>query len=236
MHRAVINRCLSREGINIFDEVVKEIEYEFNKSVRSVEDMRERDNKKRKGDIWEVFCKDWLIGSGNYSRVWLLDEYNTEFPHAFVSKQDNGIDLIGLTLGGWHAIQCKYRGKGLRVDWKSLSTFIAMCERTRAQDGLPWTRFVVMTNCTGITNKLPRTPKDKSICLKTFQNTSWDHWLRMVGKDNAIRLGNGEGAIQSNPVPMFKPLTLNVITPTMKQPEVEELRLRRLAYYSSKGL
>ena len=230
MHRAVINRCLSKEGINIFDEIVREIEYEFNKSVRSVEDMRERDNKKRKGDIWECFCKDWLIGSGGYTCVWLLQEYNTEYPHAFVSKQDNGIDLIGLTPDGWHAIQCKYRGKGSRVDWKSLSTFVAMCERTRAQDGLPWHKFVVMTNCSGITNKLPRTPKDKSICLKTFQNTRRDHWLRMVGKDNAIRLGNREIA------PTFKPLTLNVITPGTQKPGVEELRLRRLQYYTSKGL
>lgn len=233
MHTAVISKYLSRDGFNIFDEVVREIEYEFNKPVNNIQDMKDRANKKRKGDIWEEFCKDWLLASGDYTQVWLLNEYNTEFPHAFVSEQDNGIDLIGLTSMGWHAIQCKYRGKGLRVDWKSLSTFIAMCERTRSHNGFLWEKYIVMTNCVGVTHKLPRTPKDKNICRKDLQNTSRDHWLRMIGKDHGKKLGFSSFTSDNSPLTAEQPityLTLNIISPL---PNIDEIRRRRLQYYST---
>ena len=247
MHSMIISRYLSvlDETINIFDEIEKQIEYEFNKPVNSIQDMKDRDNKKRKGDIWEKFCKDWLLASEKYTRVWLLDEYNTEFPHAFLSKQDNGIDIIAKTSDGYHAIQCKYRKqtvRAVRVDWKSLSTFIALCERTGPCDGSIWEKYVVMTNCPGVTRKLPRSPKDKSICRKSFQNTKRDHWLRMIGKDTAQKLGSysSRSICTTSPYNISpdglqlvlqsstKPLTLNVITP---QVTMEEMRRRRLEYY-----
>jgi hypothetical protein len=224
MHRNVISRYLSKSEVNIFDEIEREIEYEFNKPVSSIQDMKDRDNKKRKGDIWESFCKDWLMASGKYIHVWLLDEYNVDYPEAFMSRQDNGIDIIGQTNDGWHAIQCKYRKQTARkvsVDWKSLSTFLAMCERTRAHDKSMWQKYVVITNCPGVTRKLPRTSKDKSICRKSFQNTSRDHWLRMINKNTSNILN--------------QPITsLNIIRNLPSQSNnIDELREKRLKYFGT---
>lgn len=183
MHRNIIQSNLYKPNVNIFEEIIKGIEYEFSKPVSSISEMKERDNKKRKGDIWESFCKDWLLASGKYINVWLLNEYNDSFPHNnFISKQDDGIDIIAQSSVGWDAIQCKYRRKG-KVTWKSLSTFIALCSRTGPPDDIhhSWNKFIVMTNSHGISHKLPRTHQDKSICFSTFKNTKLDHWRRMVG-------------------------------------------------------
>lgn len=209
MHKSVILSTLSKPNINIFDEIISAIEYEFNKPVTNISDMKERDNKKRKGDIWEVFCRDWLLASGTYTDVWLLTDFITQYPTVFLSKQDNGIDLIGKTLTGWHAIQCKYRSAKSRVDWRSLSTFIAMCERTKSLDNKPWDKHVVITNCSSVTHKLPRTCKDKSICLRSLKNTKRDHWLKIVGLDN-----------------------YNTTTSNYTKLSSEHLRAKRLAYYA----
>lgn len=239
MHRQVILSSLSKPNINIFGEVIAAIEYEFNKSASNIKEMKDRENKKKKGDIWENFCKDWLIASGKYIRVWLLNEYNNEFSppasivsnnetnittisslydrlssekqRTFISKQDNGIDIIAQTTDGWHAIQCKYRKKG-KVSWTSLSTFIALCERTG-----PWDKYIVMTNSTGVTHKLPKTPKDKSICKGTFESTTRDHWLKMIGKDTGYKLNSVQPIIHPN-----------------KTPDLDELRRLRLSRFENK--
>ncbi|CAH6420293.1 Restriction endonuclease [uncultured virus] len=246
MHRNIILHALSKPNINVFDEVISAIEYEFNKPARDIKEMKDRANKKKKGDIWEQFCKDWLLGTGNYSQVWLLDEYNQEFHHivpkivpdktittikdikhqeyiskqsgpmnrTFISKQDNGIDIIAqTTTGQWFAIQCKYRNKG-KVSWGTLSTFLALCHRTG-----PWDKYIVMTNSTGITHKLPKTPKDKSICQTTFKNTTREHWLKMIGKDTGQRL------VQDPIIPIIKPLQLLVLNPgiTPVQPIIQPI-------------
>lgn len=183
MHKNIILALLSKQTkqINIFDEFVLEVEAYFHRQVYTIQDMKDRDNKKLKGDVWELFCKDWLLASGKYKNIWLLSEYNaldfTERTVSSLQKQDAGIDLIGETIEGKYiAIQCKYRSKNGRVNWTSLSTFIGLCERTG-----PWVSYLVMTNCRSITRKVPRSKKDKSICLKTLQSTSRDQFLRICG-------------------------------------------------------
>jgi hypothetical protein len=224
MHRNIISKLLSRPDINIFDELIKEIEAYFHRSVYSIQDMKDRDNKKTKGDFWELFCKDWLVASGKYINVWLLNDFNTQFDLDF-SKQDNGIDLIAQTATGWVAIQCKYRGRGKYVDWKSLSTFIGLCERTG-----PWEKYLVITNCVGISRKLPRTPKDQSICRKTFQNTTREHWMKMVGtyqphtlkEEITMEITNLDGSINN--------VTWETTSSVPKT--LEELRAIRLSKFS----
>jgi hypothetical protein len=235
MHRTVILQSLSKSNVNVFDEVVAAIEYEFNKPAVTIQEMKERVNKKTKGDIWEAFCKDWLLATGNYQNVWLLEEYNQIFTNN-LSRQDNGIDIIAKTNTGWQAIQCKYRNKG-KVTWKSLSTFIALCERTgpptNTEGHISWEKYVVMTNSTGITHKLPKTSKDKSICQKTFQNTTRDHWLRMIGKDHGNKLvPDPIPQLPSTITDIVKPLQLLVIRPNTSQPkDLDELRQKRLARF-----
>lgn len=178
MHRQIIASTINTDK-NVFDAIIHGITMDFTKCVSNMKDMQERDSMKRKGDIWELFCKDWLLATGEYQAVYLLDEYNAQF--GCITRQDNGIDLLAQTTTGWHAIQCKYRSKGY-VTWKMLSTFIALCERTG-----PWDKYIVMTNAPGVTHKLPRTPKDKSICYRRFANTPREHWMRIIGTDRSFR-------------------------------------------------
>jgi len=245
MYKEVILHSLSKSNVNVFDEVITAIEYEFHKPVTNIQEMKFRQDKKRKGDIWEAFCKDWLLATGMYINVWLLQEYNQTF-NINHSKQDNGIDIIAQTyIGEWYAIQCKYRSKG-KVTWKSLSTFIALCERTgpviNGQVSIPgsWGKYIVMTNTTGVTHKLPKTAKDKSICRKTFQNTSRDHWLRMIDKDQGYKLmppdliNNLQELKIATPSVPIKSLQLVVLRSekSVSQPkDLDDLRKRRLAYF-----
>ena len=224
MHRPIISRLLSKDNINIFDELTKQIESHFHRTVSSVQEMKDRDNNKKKGDVWELFCKDWLLASRKYQNVWLLQEFNEQFGQNH-TKQDNGIDLIAQSMTGWVAVQCKYRGKGKYVDWKSLSTFIGLCERTG-----PWEKFLVITNCIGISTKLPRTVKDQSICRKKFQNTTREHWMNMVGafqfrtlkEEITVEITNLDGTITNT--------TWN--SPQATPKTLEELRALRLAKFS----
>ena len=234
MHRSVISKTINTDR-NVFDAIVHAITMDFTKCVSNVKDMRERDSMKRKGDIWELFCKDWLLASGNYVAVYLLDQYNSQF--GCVTRQDNGIDILAQTTTGWHAIQCKYRSKGY-VTWKMLSTFIALCERTG-----PWDKYIVMTNAKGVTHKLPRTPKDKSICYRTFASTPREHWMRIIGTDHQYRRLCDDTASLSSTIlsvpdqhsqPISKVLPSKPIKSKTKTTlSIEELRALRLQHFQS---
>lgn len=222
-HQQIISKLLSRPNISIFDEFTKEIEAYFNRPVTNIDELKDKHNKKKKGDIWELFCRDWLLASGKYINVWLLKDFNTQFGLNFY--QDNGIDLIAQTSRGWVAVQCKYRGKCKYVDWKSLSTFIGLCERTG-----PWECYLVMTNCIGVSHKLPRTIKDRSVCRKTFQNTSREHWMKIVGtyqphtlkEEIKVEITNLDGSTTTT--------TWSTTSPSPKT--LEELRAARLAKFT----
>jgi hypothetical protein len=66
-----------------------------------------------------------------------------------------------------------------------------------------------MTNCDYVRHAGKKTPKDVSICLKTFQNTTKEEWTRMC-------------QLEGNQVEEEK----KVVPKT-----AEELRLARLAYF-----
>lgn len=210
MHTNIIKYNINKD-VNIFDEIIKQIEYEYNKPCHNIQEMKDRANMKRKGDMWEFFCKDWLISTGKYKDVYLLDEFNEIFKHdSKLPKQDNGIDIIAINKSGnYEAIQCKYRSKyNLLVTWKSLSTFIALCERT--QNDFNWDSYTVMTNCKGVTRKIKKSPKDKSICLQRLRNTKKDQWLKMIGSD---------------------PLKLKVSNSKPKKLTLDELRKKRVDFF-----
>lgn len=209
MHRQVITKNLSKPNVNIFDAIIEQIEWEHNKPCDNVQALKDRDNMRKKGDLWEAFCVDWLAATAQYDRVLTLAQFNAENPNVFKTKQDNGIDLIAITVNNkWHAVQCKYR-KAAYLNWSTLSTFIALCERTKRFD-----KYIVMTNCKGITNKLVKSPKDKSICYKTFVNTTRDHWLT-ISELNTFH-------------------TLNVVDQKpVAKPNAEELRRLRLVHFEN---
>ena len=220
---------LSGSVDNIFDSLIEAIEAHFNRPVSSILEMKERVNKKLKGDLWENFCKDWLLATGKYSQVWLLsewDDYALNAPESYqLTKQDNGIDLIAATKTGYVAIQCKYRKKGY-VNWSTLSTFIGLCERTG-----PWEKYIVMTNAKGITRKLPKTEKDEAICLATFRSTSREVWLKIAGLylEHSLDSSSTMSSVQTDTTSSSSEVVVE-----NKQLSQEEMRAARLARFDKK--
>lgn len=193
----VISRHLALDSDKIFDELIKYIEVYTSQPVTGMLMLRSKNEKINKGRLWEEFICKWLIVTGKCEQVWkianLPDDLSKELK---LSKtQDSGIDLVGLISKhnndeSYVAIQCKYRSpysksvtyvNGRRlitaptIQWTSIATFIGLC----AQTG-PWHQHWIVTNCKGVgRRKVPRTSKDHSICLKTFQATSKEHWIEL---------------------------------------------------------
>jgi hypothetical protein len=186
MLKKTITRLLSVPDAKIFDGCVEAIEIEYGRPVTNLCDLKKREDKKKKGDLWEYFCRDWLQSSDKYKNVWLFQDWISYCSEKQIStkglktKQDNGIDIIvQFNNGKYGAVQCKYRKDMKKVTWNTLSTFIGLCERTG-----PWEQYIVMTNGKGVTRKVPMSKKDKSICVGTFRRTPREQWLKMVGLYN----------------------------------------------------
>jgi len=194
MFKKIITKGLSHgRDSNIFDECVNAIELEHGRPVTNLSDLKKREDKKKKGDMWENFCKLWLESSEKYKKVWLFHEW-IDYCHTTLqdsmglkTRQDNGIDLIGqLQNGEFVAIQCKYRkDMNKKVTWNTLSTFIGLCERTG-----PWKEYIVMTNGKGVTRKVPKSKKDKSICVGSFRGTPRIQWLKMADLYHENKMDN----------------------------------------------
>ena len=175
--KRTISRILSEPGENVFDRFIEELESYYNRSVSTIAEMKQRNDKKAKGTIWELFCQEWLRCDPLYLNVWLFNEVPEEIRLLLkIGTVDNGIDIVAQVFAGFVAIQCKYRGKGTKVTWNTLSTFTGLCAVTG-----PWHKHIVMTNCAGVSRKIPRTPRDQSICLGSFRGTSRERWLKMTG-------------------------------------------------------
>jgi hypothetical protein len=174
--------------------------------------MRTRDNKKIRGDVFEDFSVLYLKHVRGYDQVWRLEDVpNHVLGGLGLKRPDMGIDIIAEKNGKYSAVQCKYKKhttiKPVNIlSWKALSTFYALCLRSG-----PWEKYIVMTNCDYVRHAGKKTPKDLSICLKTFQNTTKEEWTRMC---------NLEG---------------HTVTQVAAPKTVEEIRAARLAYYSQTG-
>ena len=247
MLKKTITKLLSVANANIFDGCVEAIEIEHGRPVTNLCDLKKREDKKKKGDLWEVFCRDWLDASDKYKNVWLFQDwiqYCSEkqiSSKGLQSKQDNGIDIIvELTNGKFGAVQCKYRKDMKRVTWNTLSTFIGLCERTG-----PWEQYIVMTNGRGVTRKVPKSKKDKSICIGTFRTTSRTQWLKMAGlyeektatsEDGKQEHGKQDGK-QEETLPTELGNSVQILMkkyaqPKKKEPTLDKLREIRIKKFS----
>jgi hypothetical protein len=196
-----------------------------------VADLKVRDNKKLKGDVWEVFCQTYLQVTGKYQEVWLWNQVPDEVRAALrlTSRVDNGIDIIASTTTGYTAIQCKYRGKtNGSVPWGTLATFVGLCAATG-----PYEKHIVMTNCRGVTRRVPRGPKDKSICYGTFKGLSREMWMKMAGDWVEHRLTDADAPADLNlptglNLPQIQPTEPKNDRPAAQKPTPEELRELRL--------
>lgn len=206
-----LHQIFLRSPLNLFDEFIAECQKWYEQPAHTFTEMRTRDNKKIRGDIFEEFCVLYLKNVRGYSQVWRLEDVPDDILGGLgLKRPDMGIDIICEKNGKYTAVQCKYKKHtGYRsktiVTWKQLSTFYALVLRTG-----PWEKYIVMTNCDYVRHMGRKTPKDLSICLKTFQNTTKEEWIRMCG-------------VEGNAVAEEKP---KVLTP-------EELRLARIARFAA---
>ena len=200
-----------RRPQNLFDEFIKECEASYTKPAHTLTELRTRNNKKIRGDIFEDFCVLYLKYVKGYETVWLLEEVPNDTLYSLAMKrQDMGIDIVVSQPDGFYAVQCKYKKKEPRktsISWSALSTFYALCLRTG-----PWQKYIVMTTADYTRHQGIKTEKDLSICIGSLRGIKADDWLKMCELD----------------APRVETI--------VKQPTDAETRARRIAYYSKNTL
>jgi len=164
---------------NLFDQFLVECQKFYEQPAHSLPEMRTRANKKIRGDLFEEFCVLYLKYVRGYEEAWRLEDVPDELLGGLgLQRQDMGIDIVCMSKGKYTAVQCKYKKhtsiKKNIVTWKQLSTFYALVLRTG-----PWEKYVVMTNCEYVRHMGKKTPKDLSICLRTFRKITKEQWTRM---------------------------------------------------------
>ena len=214
-----------RSPANLFDEFIQECQRWYSQPAHSLQEMRTRDNKKVRGDIFEDFCALYLKEVKGYEEVWLLEDVPEDIlARLSLKRRDMGIDIIVKHNEEWFAVQCKYKtatAKKSYITWSALSTFYAMCLRTG-----PWTKYIVMTNCDYTRHQGEKGPNDLSICLGTFRATTSDQWLKMCNVEGT-KLAESASVIEA---------PINEVIQLRQKPTAqltrEEIRSLRLAYYA----
>lgn len=210
--KTILHRVLLASPPNLWDAFAEECRKHYDAPAHSFVDLRVRDNKKVRGDLFEEFCVQYLKHARGFTNVWRLEDVPVEILETLgMGRRDMGIDLVAEKDGKYAAVQCKYKTWRTHtvpiVTWKAVSTFYALCMRTG-----PWDKYIVMTNCAYVRHQGKKTPKDLSICQKTLQATTKEQWTQMCElKGDAI-------------APATKPLT------------AEELRAARLKFLAAQSV
>lgn len=221
----VLYKIYLRSPQNLFDEFISECQKWYESPAHTLNEMRNRDNKKIRGDIFEAFCVLYLKYAKGFQNVWLLKEVPPEILEKLTMKrQDMGIDIVvEMSDGSFIAVQSKYKkGSGFRkniLSWKSLSTFYALCLRTG-----PWAKYIIITNCLYTRHQGKKTPQDVSYCLKTLQNISKRDWLKMCQIS-----GEKLGTDLLEDAPPQENVAINIKSEILSK---EELRTLREKYYA----
>ena len=200
----ILHQVFLRSPTNLFDEFMVECQKWYERPAHSLTEMRSRDTKKIRGDIYEEFCVLYLKHVKGYKTVWRLEDVpDTVLETLKMKRRDMGIDLI-VEHDGYKAVQCKYKKRTLRkcsVTWSALSTFYALCMRTG-----PWSSYIVMTTADYCSHQGEKTEKDQSFCIGSMRAITKEQWIQMCGLT-----GN---------LPVFE-----------EKPSLEELRALRIARF-----
>lgn len=208
----ILHNIFLRSPTNLFDEFLVECQKWYSEPAHTLTEMRTRDNKKIRGDIFEEFCALYLKYVKGYKSVWLLEDVPEEIlVQLSIKRKDMGIDIIAYDGINYMAVQCKYRTNGkttyTAVSWQALSTFYALCMRTG-----PWSHYIVMTNCDYVRHQGKKTEKDISVNLNSLRAITKDEWLNMC---------------------QITGQTIQLSSEELARPSPEQLRALRLAYYSN---
>ena len=177
---ARLHAILLRSPPILFDEFMKDCQKEYDTPAHSLTELRSRENKKKRGDIFEDFCRLYLLKVMEYTDVWLLPDLPAEIRAELqLPKRDMGIDIICRRDGIYTAVQCKYKkvsGKAVSVPWRELATFQGLCAKTG-----PYEKHIVMTTANFVRHQGAKGEKDLSICLAGFRGLSSGDWTKMCG-------------------------------------------------------
>ena len=208
----LLHSIFLKSPTNLWDAFEEECRKFYNEPAHTLTEMRTRDNKKIRGDIFEDFCVVYLLKIKKYDNVWRLPDVPDEILEKLTMKrQDFGIDIIAEKNGVYSAIQCKYKKQTTRtnsITWKSLSTFYALCLRCG-----PFNQYIIMTNANNVRRMGKKTSKDISICLKTLQGITNEEWTSMCNLE-----------------------AYNLSENTSSPKNLEELRKARLRFFETKVL
>jgi hypothetical protein len=193
---SLLHRILLRgpsPGVTLFDAFILECQAWYSQPAHTFTEMRTRDNKTIRGDVFEEFCVLYLRHVRGYTQVWRLpDVPETILETLGLGRRDMGIDILCEQGGTYTAVQCKYKTHtGYKsktiVTWSQLSTFYALCMRTG-----PWDKYIVMTTCDYVRHMGNKSPKDLSICLRRFRALTQEQWTSMCGlHGEAVGAGRG---------------------------------------------
>lgn len=235
----LLHTILLRSPSNLFDEFIIECQKIYNQPAHTFTELRTRENRKIKGDVFEMFCVLYLEYVKNYQKVWRLEDAPDEILQKLkLKRRDMGIDIIVEHNNEYFGVQCKYKkhtvGRKNCLSWRSLSTFYALCLRTG-----PWNKYIVMTNCDYAKHEGVKTEKDLSMCIGTFRGISKEEWVKMCEIEGDV-LGNTIGKEVPKIEKILEPI--QEIIPKVKPtkpinkdtPSLEELRLLRIAYYNKR--
>jgi len=150
----------------------------YARPAHTLAELKSRDNKKIKGDIFENFSVLYLQSKGY--EAWRLEDIPEPLlTQLNLKRRDMGIDIVCVKDGLYSAVQCKYlapKDKKVGLPWRTLSTFYALCMRSG-----PWDKYIVMTNCDYVSRVGKKSDKDISIVLNSFQTMTSEEWLQMCG-------------------------------------------------------
>lgn len=95
-------------GSTLFDEFTKECQTWYEHPAHTFTEMRTRENKKIRGDIFEEFCVLYLKHVSGYTQVWRLEDVPDDVLGGLALKRpDVGIDILCEKNGKYTAVQCK---------------------------------------------------------------------------------------------------------------------------------
>jgi len=174
----IIRESLFHDGdVNHMNHFLEALSKYHKRNAHNLQEIRNRDDKKIHGDIFEEFAKVYMRKHMKISNVWLLREIPEPIlEYLSLKSHDVGIDLVGLDDDGrFFAIQAKYKNrcftsnKKVSVTWKEISTFFALCARTG-----PYHKYIVITTADYVRHMAPKTPQDKSVCLGSLRKLTRD--------------------------------------------------------------
>jgi hypothetical protein len=225
--RRILESLVSSQENDLFDSFVHRCLAYYDAPVHSIHEMRSKRNTKVKGDLFEAFCILFLRSKG-YT-AWLLKEVPEEILTRFGMKRfDVGIDIIAVKDKTYSAVQCKFKkprpgfvkGTWLPyncVNWKELSTFYSLCQRT--QEKARWKYHIVMTNTKHTRRMGNATRFDKTYAHGSFSALTRMDYVSFLSKVPHLHIIVEDE--DGNEIPHTK---INVTN-------IQDMREKRLSYF-----